>query len=484
MQPVKHSRIRPAWSAALLVATVLVTAAVTAALFNGWFRSYLPVTLTADRSGLVMEPGGKVKMRGLAVGHVTDVRPAAGGTATMTLAIDPEYVRYIPANVAAQINATTAFGAKYVDLIYPSDPSPERIAARQTLRSSDTTSEVNTVFENIVGLLDKVDPAKLNATLSAIAEGVRGQGEAIGRATTDANEVLLAINPRSETIRTDLRALRDFSNTYGAAAGDLLTALDVLSTTSTTVSDRADDIDALLVNVIGFADSGTQLLGTAKDDLVRTVHALQPTTSMLFEHHPALTCTLLGAQWFIDNGGAQAEGGNGYSIVLDASLAWGQDPYGYPENLPIVGAKGGPGGKPGCGSLPDPSKQFPVRQLVTNTGWGTGNDIRVNPGIGFPGWANYFPVTRAVPEPPSVRNLDGTAPAPVPYPGGPPHGAPQYAPDGSPLYPGLPPAPPPGAPRAPGPTPGSEAFEAPFPMATPPTPQSARPTMPTGASSP
>ena len=473
--PLKDSRIRPSWWASLLVIALVAIVVVTAALFNGWFRSYLQVTLTADRSGLVMEPGGKVKMRGLAIGHVAEVRSAADGGAVMTLAIDPHYAEYIPANVEASINATTAFGAKYVDLVYPSNPSAERITAWQTLRSLNTAVEVNTVFDNIVQLLDRIDPAKLNATLSAIAAGVRGQGQEIGQATSDANAVLLELNPRTETIRTDLRAVRGFADTYGAVAGDLLNTLDAFSTTSATLAAQPDDVDTLLANVIGFADSGVQLLRAGKDDLVRTVEALEPTTSMLYEHHPALTCTLLGAQWFIDNGGAQAEGGNGYSIVLDASLAWGQDPYSYPDHLPIVGAKGGPGGKPGCGSLPDPSKRFPVRQLVTNTGWGTGNDIRVNPGIGFPGWANYFPVTRGVPEPPSVRNLNGPAPAPIPYPGGPPYGAPQYAPDGSPLYPGLPPAPPPGQPRASGATPGSEPFEAPFPMATPPTPYPAQP---------
>ena len=78
-----------------------------------------------------------------------------------------------------------------------------------------------------------------------------------------------------------------------------------------------------------------------------------------------------------------------------------------PDNLPIVGAKGGPGGKPGCGSLPDVAQNWPVRQLVTNTGFGTGVDWRPNPGIGFPAYANYLPVTRAVPEPPSIRNLFG-----------------------------------------------------------------------------
>ena len=34
-----------------------------------------------------------------------------------------------------------------------------------------------------------------------------------------------------------------------------------------------------------------------------------------------------------------------------------------------------------------------MRQLVTNTGFGTGLDWRPNPGIGFPGYANYLPTT-------------------------------------------------------------------------------------------
>ena len=90
-------------------------------------------------------------------------------------------------------------------------------------------------------------------------------------------------------------------------------------------------------------------------------------------------------------------GANGKSVILDSALLFGPDPYRYPQNLPIVGAKGGPGGKPGCGSLPDVAKNWPVRQLITNTGWGTGLDIRPNPGIGFPGYANYFPVTGRYP---------------------------------------------------------------------------------------
>jgi phospholipid/cholesterol/gamma-HCH transport system substrate-binding protein len=38
----------------------------------------------------------------------------------LQLQMDPDQARYIPANVGAQIKATTAFGAKFVDLAYPS----------------------------------------------------------------------------------------------------------------------------------------------------------------------------------------------------------------------------------------------------------------------------------------------------------------------------------------------------------------------------
>ena len=133
--------------------------------------------------------------------------------------------------------------------------------------------------------------------------------------------------------------------------------------------------------------------------------------------------------------------------------AAGRRPVPLSDNLPIVGAKGGPGGKPGCGSLPDVTKNFPVRQLVTNTGCGTGLDIRPNPGIGLPGYANYFPVTRAVPEPPSIRMpVRGPGPASRSrIPGRPPYGAPDCTgPDGTAaVRRGVPPAEPGPAPPTP-----------------------------------
>jgi phospholipid/cholesterol/gamma-HCH transport system substrate-binding protein len=455
-----------------LIAAIVVFVYVTMGAFNKSFASFVPVTLVSDRSGLVMEVGAKVKLRGVQVGEVDGV---TGGKDPITLKLNifRDQAKFIPADVGARIQATTIFGAKYVELIYPSDPSPQRLQAGAVLTSSNVSTEVNTVFENLVGLLDQVDPAKLNAILSALAEGVRGQGQQIGEATTDLNQVLLALNPRSETIRADWRSLKGFADTYSAAAQNILATLDAASTTSTTIIRQSKQLDSLLLNVIGFSNSGVNLLAPHRADFVAAINDLAPTTALLAKYNPEYTCLLVGAKTLLDDGYFSMAGGdNGKSLIVDAGLLFGKDQYRYPDNLPIIAAKGGPGGKPSCGSLPDVAKNFPVRALVTNTGWGTGIDWRPNPGIGRPFYTDLFPVTRGIPQPPTLRGQDrGPAPGPIPYPGAPPYGAPMYAPDGTPLYPGEPPALPPMAPREPGPPPvGSEPFVVPNPAEMQPNP--------------
>jgi phospholipid/cholesterol/gamma-HCH transport system substrate-binding protein len=478
---IKRRRLHPAWWALFLVALVAIFLFGTIARFAGTFDSNVPVVVASDRAGLVMEPDAKVKLRGVQVGKVSRIRNA-GESVRLNLEIYPDQLQYIPANVAARIRATTVFGAKYVDLVYPSDPSPKRLTAGTVIQSLNVSTEVNTVFQNLVGLLKQIDPAKLNAVLAALADGLRGQGPAIAESITDANHVLLALNPRSEAIRRDWQSLKGFSDTYSTAAQNILTVLSAASTTSASVTNNAAGLDTLLLNVIGLSQSGINLFGPNKDNFVRGINDLEPTTALLLKYNPEYTCTLVGAhKGLTDYHMYDVTGGNGFSGVSSASIVWGHDPYRYPDNLPIIGAKNGPGGKPGCGSLPDVAKNFPVRQLVTNTGWGTGLDWRPNPGIGFPGWANYFPVTRAVPEPPSIRYPGGPAPGPAPaYPGGPPYGAPWYAPDGTPLFPGLPPgvpsdSPPPDPSRPP---PGAEP---PAPSALPP-PEPTPPTFDMGVS--
>jgi phospholipid/cholesterol/gamma-HCH transport system substrate-binding protein len=452
-QKQKPFRLHAGWWTLVLIVVVIGAIALSTVLFTGAMRRFVPVTLVSDRSGLVMESGAKVKMLGVVVGQVSGVE---GGSQPVSLKLElyPDQMAGIPANVQAEIRATTAFGAKYVELVLPDEPSPKSLHAGATLRSRNVSTEVNTVFESLVGVLNQVDPAKLNAVLSAIAEGVGGKGERMGKALTDANQVLLAINPKMDVVNDNFRSLQAFSEAYDAASDDIISTLNAATTTSTTITQHSGALDSLLLNVIGFSRAGIDVVAPNKDNFAHAINVLEPTTSLLLKYDPSYTCLLVGAKHFMDTG-AYAYGGNGRSEIADVGLLFGNDPYKFPQNLPIVAAKGGPDGKPGCGSLPDASKQFPVRQLITNTGFGTGLDHRPNPGIGNPAWVNWLPTTRAVPEPPSVRGYGAPAIGPVPYPGAPPYGAPLFGPDGAPLWaappPGAPPPPVPGVPNPPPP---------------------------------
>jgi phospholipid/cholesterol/gamma-HCH transport system substrate-binding protein len=418
--------LHTAWWAAILFAAIAAIIATTCVFFTGSLRSYVPVTLTSVRSGLVMEPGAKVKLRGVQVGVVGGVGHD-GRLVSLQLKLLPDQLKFIPANIEAQIKANTAFGAKYIDLVLPDDPSPRRLAAGAVVHSRNVSTEVNTVFENLTSVIKAIDPARLNAVLSAFAEGVRGQGQRIGDATTSANDVLLPLNPRMATLDRNWKSFAGFSDAYSAAAPDILKILSAASTTSTTIASHESALDALLLNVIGLSRAGIDLLVPNEANLIKFVNILAPTTDLLAKYNPEYTCLILGAKWVIDNLG-DALGGNGKSSIGDAGVLLGSDIYRYPDNLPLVAAKGGPGGKPGCGSLPDPTKAYPVRYMVTNTGWGTGLDLRPNPGVSHPFFADYFPVTRAVPEAPSVRGEGPPARGPVPFPGAPPYGAPQHLP--------------------------------------------------------
>ena len=412
-----RKQIDPIWWAPVLFVVIIAIVIMTALLFNGTLRTVVPLTLVSDRAGLVMEPGAKVKLRGVEIGQVGSIGTNSSNRSTLNLKIDPKPFGFLPSNVEAEIKSSTAFGAKYVDLVVPDHgTSPAALKPGAVLQSRNVTVEVNTVFENLQSVVTSIDPAKLNGVLSALSEALRGKGEIIGEAITASNGVLLAVNPRMPTITRDWQLFGQTMNIYSGAAQNILSILDSFSTTATTISNQATALDGVLLSAVGFSQSGITALGANQQNLVRSLNTLAPTTGLLNTYSPAYTCMFQGAQWFLENGGRDALGGNGKSVVMDAALLFGDDPYRFPENLPKVAAKGGPGGRPSCGSLPDPTKNFPVKYLVTDTGFGTGLDVRPNPGIGFPGWANYFPTTRAVPEAPSIRYPGPPAPGPLPGP--------------------------------------------------------------------
>jgi phospholipid/cholesterol/gamma-HCH transport system substrate-binding protein len=120
------ARIHPAWWALILIASIVTVVAVCTGMFFGSFNRFVPVTLSADRAGLIMDPGNDVRLRGVKIGKVADISSLDERGVSLKLDIDSAQLAYLPANVEADIKATTVFGTKYVDFVVPDQPSPPR----------------------------------------------------------------------------------------------------------------------------------------------------------------------------------------------------------------------------------------------------------------------------------------------------------------------------------------------------------------------
>jgi phospholipid/cholesterol/gamma-HCH transport system substrate-binding protein len=367
--------------------------------FRGELTPKTRLTMVAARSGLVMDPGSKITYNGVEIGRVagiSEIQRDGKPAAKLDLEVDPKYVRLIPANVDADIKGTTVFGNKYVSLTSPKDPTPQRISPQHVIDARSVTTEFNTLFETLTSIAEKVDPVKLNLTLAAAAEALSGLGEKFGQSIVNANAILDDVNPRMPQIRHDIQQLAALGDTYSDAAPDLFDSLRNAVITARTLHRQEADLDAALLAATGLGNTGAEIFARGGPYLQRGVADLVPTARLLDTYSPELFCMVRNYHDIEPSAYAAEGGGNGYALrarseVLSAAglllsptglaaalLSLGQlglaglvagapNPYVYPENLPRVNARGGPGGAPGCWQ-PITRDLWPAPLTVMDTG--------------------------------------------------------------------------------------------------------------------
>ena len=321
-------------------------------LFRGSWADTVPVTVVADRAGLVMNPEAKVKMRGVQVGHVSSIEPRPDGTAALHLAMDRSTLQLIPGNVGVDITSSTVFGAKFVQLVAPKDPSAEKLRAGQVIQNRHVTIEVNTVFQQLVHVLDKIDPAKLNETLGAIATAFDGRGEKFGQTLVDFNALLAKIEPSLPNLAHDIEAAVPTLTAYGDAAPDLMTTIRSTTQLSNSIVDEQQNLDEFLVSTIGLADIGNEVIGANRQGLTDVARVLVPTTGLLALYHDALRCGVGGLVPFSKSPPQYS------AIIVNAGLTLGVERYRYPRDLPKVAAKTGGANHCEALGLPDLPANF------------------------------------------------------------------------------------------------------------------------------
>ncbi|WP_410588693.1 MCE family protein [Amycolatopsis sp. lyj-23] len=274
----------------LLVAALFI--ALTLAVYHKAFTPVTLVKLETDRVGSQLRTGGDVKVRGMLVGEVRSVL-AKGDHAELELALDPDKTHVIPKNVSARLLPKTLFGERYVALQLPEKPAGP-IGAGDVIPQdrSSAAIELQKVLDDVLPLLQAVQPEKLSSTLTAVATALDGRGKQLGETLAGLSDYLGKLNPSLPDVKADITGLANVAGTYDKAAPDLLQALSDLTTTSRTIVDQRAKLSDLYATVTAASVDLTSFLQVNEDNLIRLTTAVQPTLDVLAKYAPEYPCLL------------------------------------------------------------------------------------------------------------------------------------------------------------------------------------------------
>jgi virulence factor Mce-like protein len=279
------------YGAAFLVGIVAFLS-FTVAVYEKVFTPAVHVTLKTDSVGNQLTPGADVKVRGVVVGEVRSVS-TDGGVASLDLALQPDLVDQVPENVTARLLPKTLFGERYVSLQLPRHPAaPIQAGAVIGQDRSSSAIEISKVLDDLMPVLQAVQPQKLAGTLTALSQALDGRGKQLGDVLSQADSYLRQLAPSLPDLNADLDALSRVADTYSAAAPDFLHALSDLTTTSKTLVDQRSQLDTLYSVVTTTSVDLDSFLRVNQTNVIGLAASAAPTLAVLAKYAPEYPCVL------------------------------------------------------------------------------------------------------------------------------------------------------------------------------------------------
>ena len=310
---------------ALLV--IVVFAYFMARFLGGAFEPGFEVSARFARAGQLLRSGSDVKLRGVLVGAVSQIKVEPSGTARITLRLFEE--QEIPDNVRAAIRAKTLFGEKFVELIIPGQPSRDRLRVGDEIPQSRTIPpfEVETILEKGVPVLNAVDPEAFGAALHALAEAFVGNEEALRKANVQSLKLLTETERTLPNLERNLVHLRNFASALDQTDTELLGALEGLAAVGDVVRSHPDEFRRTVSGLVPLARDLGDVLTARQQDLADIAGKGRPVLEAVEVRAPKLPALVklldgfLGV-WIAD----LSEGPNWRITVTDPPTLMGE-PY-------------------------------------------------------------------------------------------------------------------------------------------------------------
>jgi phospholipid/cholesterol/gamma-HCH transport system substrate-binding protein len=306
---------------------IVLTAAMAIAVYRKAFSPAAMVTLRTDHVGSQLHHEAEVKLRGVVVGVVHQVRTDGTG-AEVELAMRPDLIGQVPRDVTAMLLPKTVLGERYVDLVPPPGHDPKRLAAGDVIGQdhSGTAIEVEQVIGDLMPMLQAVQPQKLSSILSTLAQALSGRGDQLGQTLTWLNQDLQSFQPELPSLTSGIQELASVADTYNSVTPDLVHALTDLTTTSRTIVDQRQQLTSLFQNLTTSARDLTTFLRRDGDNIIRLSTNSVPTLNLLAKYSPEYPCMLRALTAF--------------EPVMDQVLGKGTDQPGLHVNVHVDTSRG------------------------------------------------------------------------------------------------------------------------------------------------
>ncbi|MFC5677028.1 MCE family protein [Aeromicrobium endophyticum] len=303
-----------------LVAVALLT-------YNRTFVSSTDVDLRTGPVGNALQKGSDVKLNGVPVGTVAQVSSDKDG-AVIRLALDPDTSKKLPRDTTARLLPKTLFGERYVSLVTPASAPETGLSSGDTIvqDTSDESVELEQVFDQLLPVLNSIQPEKLSATLGELSTTLRGRGEQIGDTLTTFGDYVEKLNPLVPQMTDDLASLGRVADVYSDAAPDLLDALDTLTTTSRTLVDQQTTLKDVYATVIGSADATRGFVGDNQQTIEVLADESRDALEAVAPYAKQFPCLFKSAREFIP--------------AMDKVLGKGTDEPGLHVRLNVVPSRG------------------------------------------------------------------------------------------------------------------------------------------------
>ena len=237
---------------------------------TGGFQGGTRVTAFFSEPGVgqQLRAGGDVKVRGVLVGRISDIR-LEGQAAVLELALEDDVD--LSDQSIAEIRSKTIFGEKWVELI-PPDGEPTGLLETGSVIDDDHTIEpleLERALELGHDLLSELPVEDLAEVLAAFADGFSGQ-EASARKALDRGLVALrAVNSNRQGLDESLQQLDEFSGWLDDNAETFVDFTAALDSANRALVGAAPEFESSMDSVPVFLDRLAAFQERTEGDLGR-----------------------------------------------------------------------------------------------------------------------------------------------------------------------------------------------------------------------